>query len=69
MGSFRKRLLVLIIGLVIVTQTVTLGAVLVSTRETVKALADKQLSQGGELAQELTNSVPVSVYVPIEPAP
>ncbi|MGO9850616.1 MAG: putative bifunctional diguanylate cyclase/phosphodiesterase [Steroidobacteraceae bacterium] len=46
----------LIIGLVIVTQTVTLGAVLVSTRETVKALADKQLSQGGELAQELTNS-------------
>ena len=37
MGSFRKRLLVLIIGLVIVTQTVTLAAVLASTRRTVEA--------------------------------
>ena len=33
MGSFRKRLLVLIIGLVIVTQTVTLAAVLASTAQ------------------------------------
>src|SRR5689334_12994358 len=35
MGSFRKRLLVLIIGLVIVTQTVTLAAVLLGTRRNV----------------------------------
>src|SRR3977135_2340130 len=34
MGSFRKRLLVLIIGLVIVTQTVTLAAVLPGTPRT-----------------------------------
>jgi diguanylate cyclase (GGDEF)-like protein len=56
MGSFRKRLLVLIIGLVIVTQTVTLGAVLAKTRGTVRARAAEQLSQGGALAQELTSS-------------
>ncbi len=43
MGSFRKRLLLLIIGLVIVTQTVTLAAVLVSTRRTVEARAAEQL--------------------------
>ena len=39
MGSFRKRLLVLIIGLVIVTQTVTLAAVLASTAHNVEARA------------------------------
>jgi diguanylate cyclase (GGDEF)-like protein len=54
MGSFRKRLLVLIIGLVIVTQTVTLAAVLASTRGTVKARAAEQLSQGATLALQLT---------------
>ena len=54
MGSFRKRLLVLIIGLVIVTQTVTLAAVLASTRGTVKARAAEQLSQGSALAIQLT---------------
>jgi len=54
MGSFRKRLLVLIIGLVIVTQTVTLAAVLASTRGTVRARAAEQLSQGGALALQLT---------------
>ncbi|MGP8034849.1 MAG: putative bifunctional diguanylate cyclase/phosphodiesterase [Steroidobacteraceae bacterium] len=54
MGSFRKRLLVLIIGLVIVTQTVTLGAVLAKTRGTVSRLADSQLSSGGTLALQLT---------------
>jgi diguanylate cyclase len=53
MGSFRKRLLVLIIGLVIVTQTVTLAAVLASTRSTVEARAAEQLSSGGSLAQQL----------------
>src|SRR5271170_3785538 len=53
MGSFRKRLLVLIIGLVIVTQTVTLAAVLVSTRRTVEARAAEQLHFGGKLAENL----------------
>jgi diguanylate cyclase len=53
MGSFRKRLLVLIIGLVIVTQTVTLAAVLASTRATVEARAAEQLSSGGSLAEQL----------------
>jgi diguanylate cyclase len=53
MGSFRKRLLVLIIGLVIVTQTVTLAAVLVSTRRTVEARAAEQLRSGGTLAEHL----------------
>jgi diguanylate cyclase (GGDEF)-like protein len=53
MGSFRKRLLVLIIGLVIVTQTVTLAAVLVSTRRTVEARAAEQLRSGGTLAGNL----------------
>ena len=53
MGSFRKRLLVLIIGLVIVTQTVTLAAVLISTRRTVEARAAEQLRSGGSLAEQL----------------
>jgi diguanylate cyclase (GGDEF)-like protein len=53
MGSFRKRLLVLIIGLVIVTQTVTLAAVLASTRRTVETRAAEQLRSGGSLAEQL----------------
>ncbi len=53
MGSFRKRLLVLIIGLVIVTQTVTLAAVLASTRGTVEARARVELATGGSLALKL----------------
>jgi diguanylate cyclase (GGDEF)-like protein len=53
MGSFRKRLLVLIIGLVIVTQTVTLAAVLMSTRRTVEARAALELRSGGTLAEHL----------------
>ena len=53
MGSFRKRLLVLIIGLVIVTQTVTLAAVLLGTRRTVEARAAEQLRSGGTLAEHL----------------
>ena len=46
MGSFRKRLLVLIIGLVVVTQTVTLAAVLASTAHNVEARAAEQLRSG-----------------------
>ncbi len=53
MGSFRKRLLVLIIGLVIVTQTVTLAAVLASTRGTVEQRAREQLGSGSSLALQL----------------
>ena len=53
MTSFRKRLLVLIIGLVIVTQTVTLAAVLLGTRQTVEARAAEQLRSGGTLAEQL----------------
>ncbi|HXW74342.1 MAG TPA: EAL domain-containing protein [Steroidobacteraceae bacterium] len=53
MGSFRNRLLVLIIGLVIVTQTVTLAAVLVSTRRTVETRAAEQLRAGGTLVEHL----------------
>ncbi|MBS0581283.1 MAG: EAL domain-containing protein [Proteobacteria bacterium] len=53
MRSFRKRLLVLIIGLVIVTQTVTLAAVLASTRRAVEARSADQLRAGGTLAENL----------------
>ena len=53
MGSFRNRLLVLIIGLVIVTQTVTLAAVLISTRRMVEARAAEQLRSGATLADNL----------------
>ncbi len=53
MGSFRKRLLVLIIGLVVVTQTVTLAAVLASTAHNVEARAGDQLRAGGSFVQQL----------------
>jgi diguanylate cyclase (GGDEF)-like protein len=53
MGSFRKRLLVLIIGLVIITQTVTLAAVLASTAHNVEARAAEQLRSGGSFVQQL----------------
>ena len=53
MRSFRKRLLVLIIGLVIVTQTVTLAAVLASTRRTVEARSAEQLRSGAGIAEHL----------------
>jgi diguanylate cyclase (GGDEF)-like protein len=53
MGSFRNRLLVLIIGLVVVTQTVTLAAVLISTHRAVETDAAKQLRDGGRFAEHL----------------
>jgi diguanylate cyclase (GGDEF)-like protein len=53
MGSFRRRLLVLIIGLVIVTQTVTLAAVLASTAHDVESRAAEELRSGGSFAQQL----------------
>jgi len=53
MSSFRKRLLVLIIGLVVVTQTVTLAAVLASTAHNVEARAAEQLRSGSSFVQQL----------------
>ena len=53
MNSFRNRLLVLIIGLIAVTQTVTLVAVLASTRRNVEARAIEQLTAGGSYALQL----------------
>ncbi len=53
MGSFRKRLLVLIIGLAVLTQTVTLAAVLASTSRDVKARAAEQLRAAGSFVDQL----------------
>src|SRR5690242_20178146 len=53
MRSFRNRLLVLIIGLVIVTQTVTLIAVLARTERNVEARAAEQLKADGSFVQQL----------------
>lgn len=53
MNSFRNRLLVLIIGLIAVTQTVTLVAVLESTRRNVEARAAEQLTAGSSYALQL----------------
>ncbi len=53
MNSFRKRLLVLIIGLIAVTQTVTLVAVLESTRRNFEARAAEQLAAGSSYALQL----------------
>ncbi len=53
MSSFRKRLLVLIIGLVVITQTVTLAAVLASTAHTVQGRAAGELRSGGSFAGQL----------------
>ncbi len=53
MHKFRNRLLVLIIGLIAVTQTVTLFAVLASARRNVEARAAEQLTAGGSYALQL----------------
>ncbi len=53
MGSFRNRLLALIVGLVIVTQSVTLIAVLAQTTREVKAGASEQLRAGGSVVGQL----------------
>ncbi len=52
MNSFRNRLLVMIIGLIAVTQTVTVVAVLASTRRNVEARAAEQLAAGTSYAQQ-----------------
>ncbi len=53
MNSFRNRLLVLLIGLIAVSQTVTLVAVLASTRRNVEARAAEQLTAGASYAAQL----------------
>ncbi len=56
MGSFRNRLLALIIGLVVLTQTVTLIAVLARTAGDVRARAEEQLRSGGSVVEEFVHS-------------
>jgi diguanylate cyclase (GGDEF)-like protein len=53
MGSFRKRLLVLIIGLAVLTQTVTLFAVLASTARNVEARGAEQLRAAGSIVDQI----------------
>lgn len=53
MRSFRKRLLVLIIGLAVLTQTVTLFAVLASTARDVRARGAEQLTAAGSFVEQL----------------
>jgi diguanylate cyclase (GGDEF)-like protein len=53
MRSFRNRLLVLIIGLVIAAQTVTLLAVLGRTQSAVRSRANEQLNAGAAVAKQL----------------
>ena len=53
MRSFRNRLLVLIIGLVIAAQTVTLLAVLGRTQGAVRSRANEQLNAGAAVAKRL----------------
>ena len=53
MRSFRKRLLVLIIGLAVLTQTVTLFAVLAGTARDVRARAGEQLSAAGSFVDQI----------------
>jgi diguanylate cyclase (GGDEF)-like protein len=52
MDSFRNRLLALIIGLVVATQSVTLVAVLASTSHEVQVRADERLRSGSRIVQE-----------------
>ena len=53
MRSFRKRLLVLIIGLAALTQTVTLFAVLASTARDVRARGAEQLRAAGSFVDQI----------------
>lgn len=53
MRTFRNRLLALIIGLVVLTQTVTLIAVLARTAGDVQARAEEQLRSGGSVVRQL----------------
>jgi diguanylate cyclase (GGDEF)-like protein len=52
MDSFRNRLLALIIGLVVATQSVTLVAVLASTAHEARVRADERLRYGSQVVQQ-----------------
>jgi diguanylate cyclase (GGDEF)-like protein len=52
MDSFRNRLLALIIGLVVATQSVTLVAVLESTAHEVRVRADERLRYGSQVVRQ-----------------
>jgi hypothetical protein len=52
MDSFRNRLLALIIGLVVATQSVTLVAVLYSTAHEARVRADERLRYGSQVVQQ-----------------
>jgi len=52
MDSFRNRLLALIIGLVVATQSVTLVADLANTDHEVRVRADERLRSGSQVVQE-----------------
>ncbi len=52
MDSFRNRLLALIIGLVVATQSVTLVAVLYSTAHEARVRADERLRYGSRVVQQ-----------------
>ena len=51
MLSFRNRLLILLIGLVVGAQTVTLFTALARTASTEKSRADAQLTAGAQVAR------------------
>jgi diguanylate cyclase (GGDEF)-like protein len=53
MGTFRNQLLVLIIGLIVVTQSVTLIAVLARVESSVEVRAGEQLAAGGNFIDQL----------------
>jgi len=53
MHSFRRRILLLVVGLVIVTQSVTLFAVLARTSAAVEARAAERLAYGGATVRQL----------------
>ncbi len=61
MNSFRNRLLALIIGLVVATQSVTLVAVLWSTQHQVQVQADEELRSGAKIVQSFMRQRAVSL--------
>src|SRR5580692_7625775 len=56
MDSFRNRLLALIIGLVVATQSVTLVAVLQNTKHEAQVQADERLRSGSQVVEEYMRS-------------
>jgi diguanylate cyclase (GGDEF)-like protein len=61
MNSFRNRLLALIVGLVVATQSVTLVAVLLSTQHQVQVQADEELRASAKIVQSFMRQRAVSL--------